>query len=693
MQRYHLENLDCAVCAARIEEALQSAQGVRFARVDFATTTLFLDADNVNQVKQAIQGIKPQVKLTSKQSHVSNGDVSGMRIELVTILLAGFLFIFGLVANPWLVTTPHGIGKILLFGLIYAISGWEVLFKAVRNIARGQVFDENFLMTVATVGAMIIGEFPEAAGVMLFYKAGEFLQGLSVNRSRRSIQALLEIRPDRARRMVEGVQQEVQPELVKIGETIVVFPGERIPLDGEVIIGHSMVDTAPLTGEPVPVSVSPGDGVLAGAINLEGLITLQVTRPFTESSIARILDLVEQAGSRKATTEKFITRFARIYSPIVVLVAIGIALFPPLLSGASFSEWFYRAMVVLVISCPCALVISIPLGYFGGVGGASRRGILVKGSSYLDVLAAVRTVIFDKTGTLTRGVFEVTQLQPQNGFSRETLLQAAAYAESGSTHPIARSIRSAYNQEADLPIETAREIAGHGVITTVAGQVLLAGNDQIMHQHQVAHDPAFCDAIGTVVHVAVDGNYAGRLLISDELKPEAAEAIQALRGVGVDRVLMLSGDNQATSLDIATQLGIDDFEAELLPEQKVTVLDQILSNQVRGHKVAFVGDGINDAPSLARADVGIAMGGLGSQAAIETSDVVIMGDSPLKVAEAIRFGQKTRSIVWQNILFALIIKLGFIVLGVAGEASMWQAVFGDMGVALLAIFNATRVLR
>lgn len=693
MRKYHLENLDCAACAAKIEDAVKTTEGVRFASVDFATSTLFLDAERFPLVAQRIQQVEPDVRVVLRQDNVSTTSVESANQAWIGLLVAGLFFVFGLLANAWLEATPYGIGSILVFGAAYLISGRGVLLSAVRNIARGQIFDENFLMTVATVGAIAIGEFPEAAGVMLFYNLGEFLQALSVNRSRRSIQALLEIRPDRARVVIDGNAREVDPNSVQVGDLILVYPGERIPLDGEIMQGNSLVDTAPLTGEVVPVSYQVGDQVPAGAINLDGMLTMRVSRPFAESSIARIMELVEQASSRKAATEKFITRFARIYSPIVVAAALGVALLPPLLTGASFSEWIYRAMVVLVISCPCALVVSIPLGYFGGVGGASRRGILVKGSNYLDVLAGVRTVVFDKTGTLTRGVFQVTEVEPRNGFTREDLLRFAAQAETGSNHPIARSIRAAYGKEHDFPIDSVQEIAGQGVKTTVEGRILLAGNDPLLHQAQVVHDPVLCEHNGTVVHVAVDGTYAGRLVISDELKADAVHAVQTLRSVGVERVLMLTGDKQAAGQEMATRLGLDDFQAELLPEDKVAAMDRILEEYGDGSRVAFVGDGINDAPALARADVGIAMGGLGSEAAIETADVVIMTDSPLKVAEAIQIGRKTRRIVWQNIALALLIKVGFIVLGVAGEATMWEAVFGDMGVALLAILNASRVLR
>ena len=693
MQKYHLENLDCTTCAAKIEKAVQETQGVRFASVDFATTTLFLDADDLPRVHRTIQQVEPEITLAKKSGKVTFEPWYKQSDQWLPILAAGLLFGLGIIFNSYLVSTPFRIGYFLVFGMAYIIGGKGVLKKAFRNIVKGQVFDENFLMSVATLGAIAIGELPEAAGVMLFYMVGEYTQSMSVNRSRKSIQALLEIQPDSAWVVVDGIRKEVEPESVEVGDTILVLPGERIPLDGEITHGFSQVDTSPLTGESVPVSVGPGAQVLAGAINQEGMLTVQVNRPFSESSISRILEMVENASSRKAQTENFITRFARIYSPIIVLCALGVAVLPPLLIGASFSEWIYRAMVVLVISCPCALVISIPLGYFGGVGGASRRGILVKGSNFLDILAKTKTVVFDKTGTLTRGVFKVTRILPRNGFEQEDLLRYAAQAESGSNHPIARSIRMAYGQETALPIDSTLEIAGHGVQTLVEGRVILAGNDPLLHREKVDHDLDLCDVPGTVVHVAVDGRYAGCLVISDELKPEAVTAIQALRDVGVDQIIMLTGDKWETSFEIANKLGIDDYKAELLPEDKVTAIEEILAEKNKRRQVAFVGDGINDAPALARADVGIAMGGLGSEAAIETADVVIMADSPSKVAEAIQISKKTRRIVWQNITLAIIIKLVFISLGISGEASMWQAVFGDMGVALLAVFNATRILR
>ena len=692
MQKYLLNNLDCANCAARIEDAVKKTPGVRHARVDFATATLFLDADDFPSVKDSIKRIEPDIKIRERNGSRVSETRFNLRKKLVPILVAGILFTFGLFSFDWLNGSPFSLGVYLVFGSAYLVSGWGVLTSAVRNISRGRVFDENFLMSVATLGAIAINEIPEAVGVMLFYLVGEFVQERSVDRSRRSIQALLEVRPERARVLVGDDPREIHPEDVKVGDRILVKPGERIPLDGEIQRGSSYLDTSPLTGETIPVRVGIGDTVLGGSINLDGLLTVVVTRPFDQSSISRILELVEQASSRKAGTEKFITKFARIYSPFVVFGALGVAFVPPIFFGLDFSEWLYRALVVLVISCPCALVISIPLGYFGGVGGASRRGILVKGSNFLDTLASVKTVVFDKTGTLTRGVFRVTQVLPRNGFSETELLQYAVQAEAGSNHPIAKSIREAYGSLSIHQFSDYQEIPGHGVQTTVDGRVLLAGNDPLLHKENIFHDLELCDLAGTVVHVAVDGKYAGCLEISDELKTDAMEAIQSLRALGIERILMLTGDNQDTSRNIAATLGIDDFQAELLPGEKVAALEEVLQKSDQHGKVAFIGDGINDAPALARADVGIAMGALGSEAAIETADVVIMTDSPAKVAEAIRIGRKTRSIVWQNITLALFVKGFFIAFGVTGQATMWQAVFGDMGVALLAVFNATRAL-
>jgi len=692
-KKYILQNLDCANCAAKIESAVQQTQGVKFASVDFATTTLYLDADDFSAVKSTIQRVEPQISVLPHRREAAVEEQFNIRKELMLILIAAGLFFLGLIFIDALRATPFEIAEWLVFVAAYLLSGWGVLTSAFRNIIRGQVFDEHFLMSIATIGAILIGELPEAVGVMLFYMVGEFAQELSVNRSRRSIQALLEVRPDKANVLIDGQIKILDPEVVPVGAELIVRPGERVPLDGEVIGGTSLVDTSALTGESRPRNIRNGDSVLGGMINQTGVLTVRVTRPFEESSISRILELVQNAGSRKAKTEKFITRFARVYSPIVVGLAAAVAILPPLFTGASFSEWLYRALVVLVISCPCALVISIPLGYFGGVGGAARRGILVKGSNYLDILAAVRSVIFDKTGTLTQGAFRVTRSEPRNGYTEADLLQWAAQAEAGSNHPIAQSIREAQGEIATTPIGAYQEIAGKGVRASISGRELLAGSDGLLHHANVDHDAELCQVDGTVVHVAIDGEHAGYLLIADELKPEAHQAIRDLRSVGVEQIVMLTGDAEQVAQQVAQALDVDDYRAELLPEDKMQELEALMSVSDRTGKLAFVGDGINDAPALARADVGIAMGALGSEAAIETADVVIMTDSPAKVAEAIKIGRRTRTIVWQNIILALFIKSAFIGLGIIGIANMWMAVIGDMGVALLAVANAMRVLQ
>ncbi|NEO22670.1 heavy metal translocating P-type ATPase [Moorena sp. SIO4A5] len=613
--------------------------------------------------------------------------------ELRAVAIATPLLLIGLIFQDSLDQTPFGIAEYAVLIPAYLLCGWGVLTTAGRNILRGRIFDENFLMTIATIGAIAIHELPEAVGVMLFYQLGELVQGSAVGRSRRSIRALLEVRPDTANLLVNGEIKTVSPDQVAVGEMIRVRPGEKVPLDGEIIEGSSQLDTSALTGESVPRTVLTGDLVLAGMINQSGGLTIRVTKPFDESSIARILDLVENARSKKADTEKFITRFARYYTPVVVFLSLAVALLPPLLiSGASASTWTYRALVLLVISCPCGLVISIPLGYFGGIGGAAKRGILIKGSTFLDALTQVKTVVFDKTGTLTKGNFRVTDIITHNGLSQEQLLELAAHVESGSNHPVAQSIRQAHGKPIDSSkVENYQEIAGHGILAQIDGKVVIAGNDRLLHREGISHH--VCVADSTVAHLAVDGEYSGRILIADEVKEDAINAIQALHQQQI-KTVMLTGDSQTIANTIARRLGIDDFEAELLPEDKVNALEKILTavNQTN-HKTAFVGDGINDAPVIARADVGIAMGGLGSDAAIETADVVIMTDAPSKVADAIAIARRTLRIVWQNIIIALGVKVVFIALGAMGVATLWEAVFADMGVALLAILNASRVLQ
>ena len=587
--------------------------------------------------------------------------------------------------------TPFHIGEYLVFGIGYLIVGWEVISSAFKNIIRGQFFDEKFLMTIATLGAFAIDQMPEAVAVMLFYVVGELFQDIAVNRSRKSIKALLEIKPEFANLIIDGDSTKVSPESIKVGDTIIVKPGEKIPLDGEVIDGDSFVDTSTLTGESVPRKMKKNDLVLSGTINQTGVLTIKVTKLFSESSVSKILELVENASSKKAETEKFITTFAKYYTPVVVISALLLAILPPLLfSGQTFSEWIYRALVVLVISCPCALVISIPLGYFGGIGSASRKGILVKGSNFLDALTQVTTVVFDKTGTLTKGEFKVSEVVTSNGFSKEEILEYAAYAETNSNHPVAKSISEAFAKDIEIQrIKKVEEISGHGIKAVVDEKTVLAGNDKLLHKENIDHP--VCNVDGTVVHIAIDTIYAGYIIISDTLKADAIEAIEALRAKNIQTV-MLTGDNQFAAAAFAKKLNIDKYFFELLPQNKVKHIENLMQES-KGGKVAFVGDGINDAPVIARADIGIAMGALGSDAAIETADVVLMTDSPSKVATAIVVAKITRTIVWQNIYFAMGVKLIFIILGIFGVATMWEAVFGDMGVALIAVFNAIRILR
>ena len=624
-------------------------------------------------------------------THNHGSDESNLRNALIPTVIAAILFLVGFIFNEPLQNMPFAGAEYAVLIPAYLISGWGVLSTAGRNILRGQVFDENFLMTIATLGAIAIHEIPEGVAVMLFFQIGELFQGYSVGRSRRSIKALLEVRPDTANLKVNSDVQQVSPESVNVGDVILVRPGEKVPLDGDILEGKSLMDTSALTGESVPRTVIVGDKVMAGMINQSGALTVKVTKPFSESSISRILELVENASSKKADTEKFITRFARYYTPVVVILSLAVAILPPLLiAGASQAEWTYRALVLLVISCPCGLVISIPLGYFGGVGGAAKRGILVKGSMFLDALTQVKTVVFDKTGTLTHGNFRVTNVVTHNGLSKPQLLELAAKVESQSNHPVAQSIRQAYGQSIDTSrVEGYEEISGHGIRAQVNGRTVLAGNDRLMHRENIPHD--VCTVDGTVAHVAVDGTYSGRILIADELKEDANEAVRALHDQDIETA-MLTGDNQSVADNIAHKLGLDQYQAELLPEDKVDALEKFLNRAAQG-KVAFVGDGINDAPVIARADVGIAMGGLGSDAAIETADVVIMTDAPSKVVEAIAIAHKTLRIVWQNIILAMAVKGIFIALGAIGIATLWEAVFADVGVALLAILNAGRILR
>ncbi|WP_295630093.1 heavy metal translocating P-type ATPase [uncultured Intestinimonas sp.] len=579
----------------------------------------------------------------------------------------------------------------VLYLVPYLLIGWDVLWKAVRNIAHGQVFDENFLMAIATVGAFATGEYAEAVFVMLFYQVGELFQSYAVGKSRQSIASLMDIRPDYANVEQDGELVQVDPDEVEVGDTIVIKAGERVPLDGVILEGRSTLDTAALTGESLPREVEAGDDVISGCVNLSGLLKVRVTKAFEESTVAKILDLVENATSKKAKAENFITRFARYYTPSVVVAAVLLAVLPPLLGGGDWGKWFHQALVFLVISCPCALVISVPLSFFGGIGGASRAGILVKGGNYLEVLADTQIVVFDKTGTLTKGVFNVTAIHPDQ-CDEDRLLEVAALAESYSDHPISRSLKEAYGKDIDNSrVTDVEEIAGHGVRAKVDGVEVCVGNDKLMESIGVAWHP--CHRVGTTVHVESQGIYLGHIVISDEVKEDAAQAIADLKAIGVRKTVMLTGDAQAVGEDVAQRLGLDEVHAQLLPADKVDRVEALLQEKTGKGKLAFVGDGINDAPVLSRADLGIAMGGLGSDAAIEAADVVLMDDKPSKIAVAIRVARKTLRIVRQNIVFALGVKLLVLALGAVGLANMWEAVFADVGVSVIAILNAMRALR
>ncbi len=692
-----LVGLGCANCAIKIEEKIKALPGVEEASVDFVSKKLTLEVHNKRDIKSIIDKvsiiadrIEPGVKVIEEGHEGHDHDhTHGEAIEksrLIVLAIGAVLFFAAIfVKLPF----PAELG---LFLVSYLLVGGKVLLKAGKNLLRGQLFDENSLMSIATIGAFAIQEFPEAVAVMLFYQVGELFQDLAVNRSRRSITALMDIRPDFANLKVGDDLERVDPDEVGIGGVIVVKPGEKVPLDGRVTEGNSMLDTSALTGESVPREVLEGDDILSGSINLNGLLTVEVTREFAESTVSKILDLVQNASSRKAPTENFITKFARYYTPAVVFIAAALAFVPPLLiPEASFSQWIYRALVFLVISCPCALVISIPLGFFGGIGGASKNGILIKGSNYLEALNSVDTVVFDKTGTLTKGVFKLTEIVANGSFSEDQLLEYAAYAESYSNHPIALSIQQAYGKEIDKThISDYNEIPGHGIKATVNGTSILAGNSKLMKKENIPFEEI--QALGTVVYIALDESYAGCIVISDEVKDDSKEAIKALKDIGVKKLVMLTGDSRTVAEKIAQDLGIDEVHAELLPDQKVEKLEMLYKEKSPKRKLVFVGDGINDAPVLARADVGIAMGGLGSDAAIEAADVVLMTDEPSKLVSAIKIAKRTRSIVWQNILFAMTVKGIVLLLGAVGIATMWAAVFADVGVAVLAVLNAMRVM-
>ena len=591
-----------------------------------------------------------------------------------------------------LISTEGSILSVVLFALSYVLVGGEVVLTAIKNILRGEVFDENFLMTVATLGAFFVGEFPEGVAVMLFYQIGEVFQSYAVNRSRKSITSLMNIRADYANVLKDGKEEKVNPETVNIDDVIIIKPGERVPLDGIVLDGTSFVDTSALTGESVPREVSTGEDILAGFINTNGVLKVKVTKNFKESTVSRILELVENASNKKAPTEKFITRFARIYTPIVVFSALALAIIPPLvIKDASFYDWIYRALIFLVVSCPCALVVSIPLGLFAGIGGASRKGILVKGGNYLEALKDVNTVVFDKTGTLTKGVFKVTEINNVD-IAKEELIKIAAISESLSNHPIAQSIIKEYGKEIDSnELSDYEEISGHGIKVTINNSQVLIGNYKLMEKFKIKYNNI--NSIGTIVHVAINNEYKGNIVISDEIKEGSKSAIEGLKAIGVSQTVMLTGDNKSVGEKVASLVGVDKVFAELLPGDKVEKVEDLIKNNSTEGKVIFVGDGINDAPVLARADIGVAMGGIGSDAAIEAADVVLMKDDPEALVTAIKVARKTNKILWQNIIFSLGVKVLVLLLGAFGIANMWEAVFADVGVTVIAVINSTRCLK
>jgi Cd2+/Zn2+-exporting ATPase len=694
-----LDHLDCANCAAKIEQAVQGINGVSSATVDFTFRKLTFEVQSPAELDRILGTIRVKadqieagVQVTEIEPDQPSTLIQPPEVESLPRtkwirLLAGLV----LFAIAWIGDFP-GLAGPSLFAVSYLLIGFDVLNRAALNIRRGQVFDEHFLMSLATIGAFAIQEYPEAVAVMLFYEIGEYFENRAVGHSRRSISALMNIRPDTANLLENDELRKVAPERVAVGAQIVVNPGEKIPLDGRIIEGSSLLDTSAITGESLPREVTIGDDVFSGSINKNGRFTVQVTKPYAESTVAKILDLVQNAASKKAPTEKFITRFARYYTPAVVLIAVLLATIPPLfIDGARFTDWLYRALIFLVVSCPCALVISIPLGFFGGIGGASKRGILVKGSNYLEALNQVDTVVFDKTGTLTQGIFQVTQVVSRLS-PEQDLLALAAHAESASSHPIAQSIVKAYGKPVDHSrIGRYDEKSGFGIRAEIDGQVVLAGSARYLQAEGFAVESS--PALGTLVHLAVNNIYAGYLEIADAVKADARQAIDQLREIGITRIVMLTGDTEAVGQAIGRELGVDTVYAELLPDQKVEKLEQLEKAHTGRGKIAFVGDGINDAPVLARADVGIAMGGLGSDAAIEAADVVIMTDHPSKVASAILIARKTNRIVRQNIVFAFAVKAAVLLLSAGGMATLWEAVFADIGVAVLAILNATRVLK
>ena len=718
-----LLGLDCANCANKIEERVNRLSGVEEATLNFSTSRLTVSINDpqvklevIEEIKKIVEQLEPDVTVIENNSgevlnqnqccqgdcsrhdeqhlhkHASSHEHIVRELKVIEILKEQKNLLLGFVIFLIAVLFPlQQRVEIVLYLMSYLLIGGNVIGAFWRHIKRGEIFDENFLMTVATVGAFCIGEYPEAIAVMLFYEIGELFQSYAVNRSRHSITSLLDIRADHANLVTESSVEEVNPEVVSVGDYIIIKPGERVPLDGEIVEGQCYLDTSALTGESVPRLVSVGDPILSGCINTNALVKVRVTKVAGESTVARILELVENASSKKAQTERFITRFARVYTPIVVLLAILIAIIPPFVFQASFSIWLYRALSFLVVSCPCALVVSIPLGFFAGLGGASKQGVLIKGGNYLEALTHADTVVFDKTGTLTKGVFKVIETHPVN-MTEDTFIKFAAYAESQSNHPIAKSIVEAYGHSIDeTVISSYEEVAGKGIKAVVNEQQILIGNATLMKESSL--EVLSVSATGTIIHMAVDQVYVGYIVIADEIKETSKAAISKLKQQGVSQVIMLTGDQERIAKQVAEELGVDRVYAELLPYQKVEHVEQLLANQSKNKSLVFVGDGMNDAPVLARADVGVAMGAIGSDAAIEAADVVLMEDDPMALVKAIDQAKQTKFILYQNIIFALGVKILVMILIAFGLATMWSAVFADVGVTVLAVINSTRALK
>ena len=696
-----LNGLTCAHCASVIDEKVKHIDGVKNSNLNFTNKKLSVEIDCDNEEKiikniiDIINDTEPgldiqiegqrEIKEDKTQKSIKNNE----KLNLLKIIAGVIVFIFAFYEE---IAGRENKYSLLIFLVAYLLVGSDVLYKALRNITKGRIFDENFLMSVATIGAIAIGEPSEAVGVMLFYKIGEYLQELAVGKSRKSISELMQIRPDMANLKLGNTIKVVNPEDVNIGDYIIVKPGEKVPLDGVVIEGSSMMDTSALTGESVLRTVKKGDNLLSGFINKNALLTVQVTKDFSESTASKILDMVENASSKKSKTENFISVFSIYYTPIVVGLALLIAILPPIfMQGATFSEWIHRGLIFLVVSCPCALVLSIPLSYFSGIGVASKQGVLIKGSNYLEALRYVDTVVFDKTGTLTEGVFDVVKVKPIN-ISEDELIKFASIAEVNSNHPIAKSILNYYNKEIDLnKMEEYEEIAAHGIRVKYENNIILAGNEKLMASNNIKIEKS--TDVGTVVYIAINNEFKGYIVIADKIKTDSEEAIRLIKEQGIKETVMLTGDNKEVANSVAKKLKLDKVFSNLLPNEKVEKIEELYKNRTEKEKIAFVGDGINDAPVLARVDVGIAMGGLGSDAAIEAADVVIMTDEPSKIAQGIKISKKTYKIVWQNIIFALGIKIIVMILGATGLASMWEAVFADVGVALIAVLNAMRIMK